>query len=318
MSQTLFDRKTVFLSALLFHLLFWFYYAVAVHQAAPLHQDMLEAYFWGQFPSLGYYKHPPFWAWVAGYWFTVFPVKNWAFVLLCSLNATLALAGIWRVLSRFAEGMQRELAFLLLLFTSFYTFTAFQFNANTIFLSLWPWTLVFFLNALERGVMRDSILFGVFGAFMLLSKYSAIFLLLACLGAAFVHKRRHEYFRSYSPWLSIAVIVALCLPHLVWLFDHEFQPLTYVEGRLHNSFAFALTKAGQFLVDLTLQHSLVIGFILFALRSVEYSPIRSRLHRLRDADKHVVLVLAFAPSLLILVSGLASSIKLSSLSLIHI
>src|SRR6478735_8782763 len=33
--------------------------------------DMLEAWSWGQHFELGYYKHPPFYSWIAGIWLRV-------------------------------------------------------------------------------------------------------------------------------------------------------------------------------------------------------------------------------------------------------
>jgi hypothetical protein len=44
--------------------------------------DMLEAWSWGQHFQLGYYKHPPFYAWVAGVWLRIFPRKDFSFYLL--------------------------------------------------------------------------------------------------------------------------------------------------------------------------------------------------------------------------------------------
>jgi hypothetical protein len=40
---------------------------------AAIHNDMAEAYDWGREFQLGYFQHPPFWAWIAGLWFEVFP-----------------------------------------------------------------------------------------------------------------------------------------------------------------------------------------------------------------------------------------------------
>ncbi len=51
-----------------------------------LHIDVLEAYAWGKEFQLGYYAHPPFWAWIAGAWFLVFPVNNAWFILLEAIN----------------------------------------------------------------------------------------------------------------------------------------------------------------------------------------------------------------------------------------
>jgi hypothetical protein len=56
---------------------------------------MAEAYVWGREFQLGYFQHPPFWAWIAGLWFEVFPRADLAFTLLATLNAGLGLYGSW-------------------------------------------------------------------------------------------------------------------------------------------------------------------------------------------------------------------------------
>ena len=37
------------------------------------YHDMLENYAWAQPLQWGTHKHPPFFAWVVGLWFTLFP-----------------------------------------------------------------------------------------------------------------------------------------------------------------------------------------------------------------------------------------------------
>lgn len=120
----------------------------------------------------------PFWAWIAGAWFLLFPKTNAPFVLLEALNSALGLLGAWKLIGLFAKGWTRHAAALMLLATPFYTVMAFKYNANTIFVSLWPWTLFFFVKSLDDMKMRDAILFGGFAAACILSKYYAVILLL--------------------------------------------------------------------------------------------------------------------------------------------
>ena len=52
--------------------------------------DMLEAWAWGKHFELGYYKHPPLYAWVAGIWLRIFPRTDLCFYLLPALNIGLS------------------------------------------------------------------------------------------------------------------------------------------------------------------------------------------------------------------------------------
>ena len=70
-------RSTLWPSLALFALfvLIWTVYGVISASPAAIHNDMAEAYAWGREFQLGYEKHPPFWAWIAGLWFEVFPAR---------------------------------------------------------------------------------------------------------------------------------------------------------------------------------------------------------------------------------------------------
>src|SRR5690606_33935824 len=58
------------------------------------YSDMLENYAWSQPFLLGTHKHPPFFAWVVGVWFAIFPQTDWAYRLLSYTNVLVGLAGV--------------------------------------------------------------------------------------------------------------------------------------------------------------------------------------------------------------------------------
>ncbi|MFX8410505.1 hypothetical protein ABTL60_19750, partial [Acinetobacter baumannii] len=60
------------------HALLWTIILTALKAAQDVHMDVAEAYAWGQKFLLGYGKHPPLAGWIAGVWFRIFPVTDWA------------------------------------------------------------------------------------------------------------------------------------------------------------------------------------------------------------------------------------------------
>ena len=48
----------------------WTLYFAISEAPSSIHNDMAEAYVWGQEFQLGYNQHPPFWAWICGLWFS--------------------------------------------------------------------------------------------------------------------------------------------------------------------------------------------------------------------------------------------------------
>jgi Dolichyl-phosphate-mannose-protein mannosyltransferase len=289
------------------------YFAIAESQAS-IHNDMAEAYAWGREFQLGYNQHPPFWAWICGAWFAVFPRAGWAFAILSSLNAAIGVLGSWKLIGRFAAGDKRTAATALLLLTPFYTFLSYKYNANSIFLSIWPWTMYFFVRAIDEGGVRNAILFGIGMALALLSKYYALVLGATCFLAALQHPARARYFRSASPYISIAVAAALCAPHVWWLLTSGAPPVKYlsrVSGRGYGAAAFYAVTA---FVGAVAQNAVVFALVAFAaLRAplAESTPVRKR-----DARFRLLATLALAPLLLSVLAGLALRTKISTNMLI--
>ena len=296
-------RRDVVLPALLvcLYAFFWTIYATISSENGP-HIDSLEAYSWGREFRPGYFKHPPFWSWVAGVWFLIFPKTPFWFYLLAELNSALGLLGAWALLGRFCKGSTRQLALILLLLTPFYQFNALRFNANTIFLSIWPWTMYFFVRTVETQRLSAAIMGGLLAGVALLSKYFAIVLIASCFIGALTHDNRRAYFLSAAPYVSILVAGAVFAPHVIWLFKDGFQPLVYLaakglfsEAEIANSyFTFIAANILYFVVPVVVvccaRFLPLAGLLLAPKTTVQNGP-------------SFMTVLALAPFVLTLVAG---------------
>jgi len=290
----------------------WTLYGVISGAPAAIHNDTVEAYVWGREFQFGYFQHPPFWAWIAGLWFEVFPRADWAFVLLAMLNAGLGLYGSWMLIGDFADGNRRLAATVLLLLTPFYTFLAFKYNANSIFLSLWPWTMHFFVRSIEGRRLPDAILFGLFMGMALLSKYFALILGATCFVAAVTHPDRRAYFASASPYVSVAVAVALFAPHVWWLTQSEAPPVQYFINKTGLGTTTALISCATLLAGVAGFHAIVAALIAFT-RGPAPKPWAVRLRaRWADPKFRMLTILAVLPLALTLFAGLAFSLRPST------
>ena len=284
---------------------------------AALHQDMLEAYVWGQEFQLGYNQHPPFWAWMCGLWFAVMPRTDASFAALSALNSTLGLWGAWRLVGCFARDDERVAATAMLLLTPFYTFFAYKYNANSIFVSVWPWALYFFERAAERRGWGDAVALGLFVAAALLSKYFALILCVTMGLAALTRADRKVFFASPAPYVAAATTALLIAPHLYWLAAHKAPPLRYLSevsglgwlAALNNVqavfFGSALALAGPAALTVALAQDRDPRAALARVRTLWREP------RYRELT-----VLAFAPLGLALLAGLVMQVKLATVMLI--
>ena len=293
----------------------WSIYGAITDGPAAIHGDMAEAYVWGQEFQLGYNQHPPLWAWIAGAWFRVFPRAGWSFDLLSILNASLGLFGSWKLIGKFAKGDRRIAATALLLLTPFYTFLSLKYNANTIFLSIWPWTLFFFVRSIDSHRLGDAVGFGVFMALAMLSKYYAVVLGLTCLAAALVHPERGRYFASWSPYLSTALGLALFAPHVWWLFHRDFLPVRYAMNlsAAHGLASRGIAGAAKFALDLVVAcaaYQALVAIVILVGRGKGARPTPSE--RWRDPRFRIVAILVLTPVILTLLAGLVFRLKISS------
>lgn len=282
------------------HALIWTGFAV-LGGNANLHGDSLEAFTWGQEFQLGYYKHPPFWAWIAGLWFKLFPHKDWAFYFLSEANAALGIVGVWAFLGCYTRSPVRLAATGLLLLTSFYTFNALRFNANTIQLSLWPWTMYFLASSLERRTLISGLWLGACAAAAFLSKYYAGVLLLTCFVAALQHKKARAYYRSPAPWGAAVAFCVLVAPHFFWLWHNDFLPFTYAVAQTEYIKKKFFYTSGGFVTACVAFHAVQAFFILalrFASRQKGDAPVAAE-------DARFLLTLGLLPVFLTLLVSLA-------------
>lgn len=294
----------------------WSAYFAISQAPASVHNDMAEAYVWGQEFQLGYNQHPPFWAWICGAWFAIVPRAGWAFAILSSLNAGLGLLGAWRLIGRFAEGEKRSAATLLLLLTPFYTFLSYKYNANSIFLSIWPWTLYFFLRSIDGRALLDAVLFGLCMGLALLSKYYALILAATCLIAALQHPLRWRYFASASPYVSACVAAALCAPHLWWLLSSGAPPLRYLSRISGRGFGAVAAYAGTAFFGALAQNAVVTVVVAIVARAWPSEWMATVGKQWADSQFRLLTILAVTPLALTVLAGLALRTKVSTNMLI--
>jgi hypothetical protein len=192
--------------------------------------DMLENYGWSQTFAWGTFKHPPFFAWVVGAWFKVFPVSDLSYKAMAYANVAVALAGVVALarqlgLTRLSHGAT------FLLFLSFpYTTLAAKFNANAQLLSLWPWTAVIFLRALHAQGLRaflTALALGALAAACMLSKYYSGVFLLSLLVVAIFQREGRQWLLTPWPYLALGVFAVGMYPHYQWLASHDFATFVY-------------------------------------------------------------------------------------------
>jgi 4-amino-4-deoxy-L-arabinose transferase-like glycosyltransferase len=245
----------------------WFVYGVIAKSSQDLNADMAEMVVWSRELAWGYPKHPPLLAFVLWGWFKIFPLADWAYILLAVVTVSV---GIFLVIELSAEWLAKEKVALvpfLLALIPFYNFLGLKWDQNSALIPLWALAMWAILRSLDTRHLGWATLAGVAAAAAMLVKYWSAFLLLALALAALMHPKRRAYFRSAAPWLTAGAFLIAIAPHVVWLIREDFPPITWVATRrVATSFGDTLYSMAEALGGTFSYAAIAIALVLLFVR----------------------------------------------------
>ena len=209
------------------HALLWTVILINLKAAQDVHMDVAEAFAWGQKFQLGYGKHPPLAGWVAGLWFRMFPVTDWAAYLLAMTTVAIGLVISWLTALRVVDYRRAFFVVVMLAIYPIFNFKGFKYNPDLLQLVTLPLLVLAYLDAFEKRSARAGFWLGLAAALALMTKYWVLTMIGAVGLAALIHPDRLKFLRSPAPWVAIVVAVVAMIPHLMWLKEVNFVPLTY-------------------------------------------------------------------------------------------
>src|ERR1700675_1337399 len=231
------------------HVVLWSVILTVLKAAQDVHFDVAEAYAWGQKFLLGYGKHPPLAGWVAGLWFRMFPVTDWATYALAMATLGCGLVICWFTALRVVDRRRAFFVVVMLALYPIFNFKGFKYNPDLLQLVTLPLVVLAYLNAFEKRSARSGLWLGLAGALALMTKYWVLTMIGAIGIAALLHPQRLLFLRSPAPWVAIATLAVAMIPHFVWLMQVNFVPLTYAGDSYYS------------VVDRTEINNLALGYI---------------------------------------------------------
>jgi 4-amino-4-deoxy-L-arabinose transferase-like glycosyltransferase len=224
------DRRTGFwlvTGFAILHAWFWTFILINLKAAQDVHMDVAEAFAWGQKFQFGYGKHPPLAGWVAGLWFKLFPVTDWATYALAMATLGCGLVICWLIAVRVVDYRRAFFVVVMLALYPIFNFKGFKYNPDLLQLVTLPLVVLAYLNAFEKRSVTSGLWLGLAGALALMTKYWVLTMIGAIGLAALIHPDRLLFLRSPAPWVAIVTLVVAMIPHLLWLKEVDFVPLTY-------------------------------------------------------------------------------------------
>src|ERR1700677_1190635 len=153
------------------HALLWTVILINLKAAQDIHMDVAEAFAWGQKFQLGYGKHPPLAGWIAGLWFDMFPVADWATYLLAMTTLSIGLVISWLIAIRVVDYRRAFFVVVMLAIYPIFNFKGFKFNPDLLQLVTLPLLVLAYLHAFEKRTWRSGLWLGLAGALALMTKY---------------------------------------------------------------------------------------------------------------------------------------------------
>ena len=209
------------------HAVLWTVILVSLKTGQDVHMDVAEGFAWGQKFLFGYGKHPPLSGWVAGVWFRIFPVTDWASYALAMATLGCSIVICWLLALRVVDRRRAFFVVVMLAIYPIFNFKGFKYNPDLLQLVTLPLLVLAYLDAFEKRSVKSGIWLGLAGALALMTKYWALTMIGAIGLAALIHPDRLKFLRSPAPWVAIAALVVAMLPHVMWLKQVNFVPLTY-------------------------------------------------------------------------------------------
>ena len=222
------------------------------------------------------------------------------------------LAGIYQLAKCFLSPLAALMATAFQLGVIFYTFAAVEFNVNVVSLALWPWTAYFFWKAYQEDRLKHWLMFGVLMALNILNKYVGSVLGMALFMFVILYRPARSVLKNPKAYLAGCTCVLGVLPHLVWLYQHDFEMFSYIAGR--NSVGKIKSVARHVIYPV----KFLLAQVFFALPAGAtlgvFACKTAKMERVRDKEKEVFLLcIGIIPTAFWMVSSLISGNALKSM-----
>ncbi len=197
--------------------------------------DVVELQFIGKEWVLSTAKHPMLPAWLLEV-VNLLTDRAFAAPFIAGQLCTLASLCIVRAFAR--KVLSERLALfgtLSMLPYWYFSLKTANYNQNIALIPLWTLSIWLTFRAFQNNRWCDWAGAGAAIGAAAYAKYSIVFLVAAILLYSFFEPKARKRWFGYGPWLSLATAVLVIIPDFLWLWQHDFICLRYVQEQAANS-----------------------------------------------------------------------------------
>jgi len=290
-----------------FHLIVWTLVPTLTNKNLPL--DTIEALAWGSNLDWGFNKHPPASAFFVEIFYKIFGSNDWAYYLLSQIFVVISFFAVWKFSEEFfSDKIYSLLSVLLLEAIYFYNFTTPEFNVNVSQLPFWALSVLYAWKGFKNNKTIDWLLFGLFAAIGILSKYLFIYLLIA-MDVFFAYVFFKKKF-NYKSFISLIPFLLILLPHLIWLTENDYITFTYGLHRAGTGDQSFLDHLIHPVIFLGKQIGILIPFFIMCLFAISKFKIKINI---KDQKLLFLLIINIVPILLMFLTSMIMGIKIRTM-----
>lgn len=308
--QTEFKENRWFWGFASLHVIFWTILPIVLRYTLPL--DAIEGTTWGRQLAFGYDKNPFLNAWLSEFAVWIGGQSGWAIYFLGQLSIVAAFWAVWRLARKFVSPVHAFLAVVILEFITNYNVDAMDFDDNVLQVCFWALLILFFYKAVTNQKIRDWILVGLFAALAMLSKYFVLVLFVPMAIFLFTHSEARKSFSKAGLYIAIALFCVLMVPHVIWLFHHDFMPVKYMFARTGTSATWInhLWNPWYFAYSYLLAFIIPSLIFLIVYPGKKMSPQISTTHKITSFQWQFLWWMGAAPFVFVLLLSLISGMAL--------
>jgi 4-amino-4-deoxy-L-arabinose transferase-like glycosyltransferase len=299
--------NNLFYIFIIFHLIVWTLVPTLTNHNLPL--DTIETLAWGSNLDWGFNKHPPASAFFVEVFYQIFGSNDWAYYLLSQIFVVISFFVVWKFSQEFFNNkIYSLLSVLLLEGIYFYNFTTPEFNVNVCQLPFWALSVLYAWKGFKDNKTIDWLLFGLFAALGVLSKYLFIYLLIA-MDVFFAYAFFKKKF-NYKSFISLIPFVLILLPHLIWLTENDYITITYGLHRTGTGDQSFLDHLIHPIIFLGKQIGILIPFFIISFFAI--SKFKSKFN-FKDQKLLFLLIINIVPILLMFLTSIIMGVKIRTM-----
>jgi len=301
------NTNNIFYLFLIVHLVIWTLAPSLSNQNLPL--DTIEALAWGSNLDWGFNKHPPMSAFAVEAFYQIFGSQDWSYYFLSQIFVVSTFFVVWLFSKDFFQNEVFCLVSVLLLEgIYFYNFTTPEFNVNVCQLPFWALSVLYAWKGFKDNKILDWLLFGLFAALGILSKYLFIYLLIA-MDVFFFYMiiKKKVNFKSL---ISLIPFFLILFPHLIWLTENDYITITYGLNRTGTGDQNFLDHFLHPFIFLAKQTGILIPFFVMSL--FLFSKFKTKFN-FKDKKLLFLLSINIIPIILIFLTSLIMGVKIRTM-----